>query len=108
MGIENKTDAITLKALREIKRLSRKDAGVLLGLSHKTIQKLESGKAILYRSRIEKTVRAYGLTYQEFLLCREGKSEQIQKRFCHKADKAIIKKKTDDSTKESSPKRPRY
>ena len=93
MGIENKTDALTLRVLREIKGFSRKDAGVLLGLSHKTVQKLESGKAILYRSRIEKTVKAYGLTYEDFLSCREGHSEQIRKRLCHKADKAIIKNK---------------
>ena len=88
MGIENKTDAITLRVLREIKGLSRKDAGILLGLSHKTVQKLESGQAILYRSRIEKTVKAYGLTYEDFLSCREGQSEQIRKRLCHKTDKA--------------------
>ena len=89
MGNEGKVDAITLRKLREIRGLSRKEAGVLLGLNHKTVEKLENGKVILYRSRIEKIVRVYGLTYQEFLLCREGKSEQIQKRFCHKKVQVI-------------------
>ncbi len=89
MGNDGKIDALTLKVLREIRDLSRKEAGVLLGLNHKTIAKLESGRAILHRSRIEKTVKAYDLTYEDFLSCREGKSEQIQKRFCHKKAQII-------------------
>ena len=89
MGNEGKVDALTLKTLRQIRGFSRKEAGVLLGLNHKTVAKFESGGAILHRSRIEKTVKAYELTYEDFLLCREGKSEQIQQRFCHKKEQVI-------------------
>ncbi len=89
MGYEGKINAVALKKLREIRGLSRKEAGVLLGIGHKTVEKFENGRTIIIRPRIERTVRAYGLTYKDFLLCREGKSEQIQKRFCHKKEKPI-------------------
>ena len=92
MGNEGKVDAIALRKLREIRGLSRKAAGVLLGIGHKTVEKFENGRTILKRSRIEQIVRAYGLTYEDFLLCREGKSEQIKKRFCHKKEKVIDNK----------------
>ena len=70
---ENKVNAITLKKLREIRGLSRKEAGVLLEIGYKTVEKFENGRTILGRSRIEQTVRVYGLTYEDFLLCREGR-----------------------------------
>ena len=93
MGNERKIDAVTLRKLREIRSLSRKEAGVLLGLGHKAVEKFENGRALLGRTRIEKTIEAYGLTYEDFLLCREGKSEQIKKRFGHKKEKITDNKK---------------
>ena len=93
MGNEGKVDAVALRKLREIRGLSRKEAGVLLGVSHKSIEKFENGRTTLNRSRIEQTVQVYGLTYDDFLLCREGKSEQIRNRFCHKKEKVSYSKK---------------
>ena len=89
MRNEGKIDAITLRKLREIRGLSRKEASVLLGIGHKTVEKFENGRTTLNKIRIEQTVRSYGLSYGDFLLCREGKSEQIEKRFCHKREKVI-------------------
>ena len=89
MGNEGKIDAVALRKLREIRGLNRKEAGCLLGIGHKSVEKFENGRTCLNRKRVEQTVRAYGLTYEDFLLCREGKSEQIQKRFCHKKEKVI-------------------
>ncbi len=89
MENERKIDAFTLRKLREIRDLSRKEVAVLLGIGHKSVEKFENGRTILNKSRIEQTVRAYGFTYEDFLLCREGKSKQIQQRFCHKRKKAI-------------------
>ena len=40
MGNERKADAITLRKLREIRGLNRKEAAVLLGMGHKAIEKL--------------------------------------------------------------------
>ena len=89
MGNEGKIDAVTLRKLREIRGLSRKEAGVLLEICYKTVEKFENGRTILNKTRIEQIVRSYGFTYDEFLLCREGKSEQIQKRFFHKKEKPV-------------------
>ena len=93
MGNEGKIDATTLRKLREIRGLSRKDVGVLLGVSHKSVEKFENGRTVITRTRIEQTVRAYDLTYEDFLLCRGGKSEQIKKRFGHKKEKVSYSKK---------------
>ncbi len=90
---ESKIDAVTLRKLREIRGLSRKEAAVLLSLSFKSVERFENGRAIIDRRRIDKTISAYGFTYEDFLLCREGKSEQLQKRFCHKKEKVIDNKK---------------
>lgn len=89
--VENKvqTEAIALRKLREIKGLNRKDAGVLLDVGYKTIEKLENGRTSLNKTRIEKTVLAYGLTYQDFLLCLEGKSEQVKERLGHTKAKVL-------------------
>ena len=93
MGNEGKIDAVTLRKLREIRGLSRKEASVLLGIGHKTVEKFENGRTILDKIRIEQTVRAYGLSYYDFLSCREGKSEQIKEKFCHKKEKVSYSKK---------------
>lgn len=43
MQNENKIEGLALKKLREIKGVNRKEAGVLLGVSFKTIEKFENG-----------------------------------------------------------------
>ncbi len=90
---ENKVNAVTLKKLREIRGLSRKEAGVLLEIGYKTVEKFENGRTILNKIRVEKTVKAYGLTYDDFLLCREGQSEQVRERIGYKKEKAISNKR---------------
>lgn len=93
MGNEGKVDAVTLRKLREIRGLSRKEAGVLLEIGYKTVEKFENRRTILNKTRVEQIVRNYGFTYDDFLLCREGKSEKIQKRFCHKKEKSVSKRR---------------
>ncbi len=85
----DKVDAITLRKLREIRGLSRKEAAILLGLNFKSIERFENGRSTIDRSRIDKTASIYGFTYEDFLLCRAGKSEQIEKRFCHKKKEVV-------------------
>ena len=99
MKNKGKTDAITLRKLREIRGFSRKEAGVLLGLGHKSVERFENGRTLLGRARIDNILRTYGLTHEDFLSCREGKSEQIKKRFCHKREKVIENNKTRRSYK---------
>ena len=86
---DSKIDAVTLRKLREIRGLSRKEAAVLLGMNFKSVERFENGRSTISESRIDKLISAYGFTNEDFLLCREGKSEQIKKRFCPKEKKAI-------------------
>ena len=97
-----KKDAMVLRTLREIKGLSRKDAALLLDIGHKAIEKFENGRTLLSRSRIEKTIRAYGLTYDDFLLCRKGQSGQVKKKFCHKKEGGIDNDKKEGADKPPS------
>ena len=89
MEKEKKVDAVTLRKLREIRGLSRKEASVLLSIGHKTVEKFENGRTLLGRPRIDRILKTYGFTHEDFLLCRDGKSEQIEKRFCHKNEKPV-------------------
>ncbi len=102
---ENKVNAVTLKKLREIRGLSRKEAGVLLEIGYKTVEKFENGRTILNKSRVEKTVKAYGLTYEDFLLCREGQSEQVRERIGYKKERPLATKEVADFTQKSSQKK---
>ena len=43
MQNENKIEGLTLKKLRELKSLNRKEAGTLLDVSFKTVEKFENG-----------------------------------------------------------------
>ena len=90
---DSKIDAITLRKLREIRGLSRKEAAVLLGMNFKSVERFENGRSTVSKDRIDKAISAYGFTSEDFLLCREGKSEQIEKRFCHKKKKPYDYKK---------------
>ena len=86
------SEALALRKMREIRGLSRKEASTLLGIGHKAIEKIENGKPNLKRPRIAQIVEAYGLTHTDFLLCCEGKSEQIREKFCHKKARPLSQK----------------
>ena len=87
MKSEGQTDAIALRKLRELKGLNRKDAAVLLGLNYKSIEKFENGRTELTRTKINNILSSYDLSYSDFLLCREGKSEQVKIKLGHKQKK---------------------
>lgn len=82
-------ESLALKKLREIKGLNRKQAGVLLGFSFKTVEKFENGRTILTRTKINEILSRYDLSYKDFELCCEGKCEQVQNRFAAKRPKVI-------------------
>ncbi len=89
MQNENKIEGLTLKKLRELKSLNRKEAGTLLEVSFKTVEKFENGRTTLNRSKIDEILRAYGFSYEEFCLCRDGKIEQVKAKHGHKKAKVI-------------------
>ncbi|MBT6325373.1 MAG: helix-turn-helix transcriptional regulator [Bdellovibrionales bacterium] len=78
-----------MRKLRELKGLNRKEAGVLLELTFKAVERFENGRTTLNRSRIDKILSAYGLTFIDFEECRDGKIEQIKKRLGHKQIKVV-------------------
>lgn len=61
------SDQLALKQLRQELRLSQKEAGEKLQLSHKSVGAIENGRVSLDRNRIEKIVISYGLTYLDFV-----------------------------------------
>ncbi len=86
-------EALALKKLREIKGLNRPQAGVLIGLGHKSVEKFENGRTLLTRRRISEILSAYNFSWQDFEAVCAGKSEQIAARFVTKAEKQIVTKK---------------
>ena len=82
-------EALALKKLREIKGLDRKQAGVLLGVSFKTIEKFENGRTILTRPKITQILSGYDFSWKDLEACIDGKSEQIESRFVAKKPKVI-------------------
>ncbi|MCP3930842.1 MAG: helix-turn-helix transcriptional regulator [Bacteroidetes bacterium] len=78
---ETKIEALSLKKLREIKGLNRKEAGVLLGVSFKTIEKFENGRTTLTRSKIDEILSGYGFSYDDFDNCCKGKSDKVVSKF---------------------------
>ena len=78
---EGKIAAVTLRRLREIQRIKSQRGSYSLGPRPQDGgEGLKMGERFWIRTRIEQTVRVYGFTFEDFLLCREGKSEQIKKK----------------------------
>ncbi len=67
----------TLKKIRELKGVSRKQVGVMLGLNYKTIEKYENGRASISESKLQQFLKIYGLSYEEFCNCRDGKLNNL-------------------------------
>lgn len=86
---EIQTEAIILRKLRELKGFSRKEASILLGLNFKAIERFENGRTNLNQGKIEKIINAYGYSYQDFCLCKEGKTDHVQLKFGPQRPKVI-------------------
>ena len=56
---DSKIDAITLRKLREIRELSRKEAAIFLGMNFKSVERFENGRVELSRERISHIVGFY-------------------------------------------------
>ena len=59
--------ALKLRALREERGLTRKEAAQLAGVSHWTVIYLESGKRAPYMPTVTKIARAYGVPLEELV-----------------------------------------
>jgi len=89
MQDESKIEGLTLKKLRELKSLTRKETGVILDVSFKTIEKYENGRTPFSKSKLDKILHAYGFSYDDFCLCRDGKLQLLKKGLGYKTSKVI-------------------
>ncbi len=61
------SDQLAIRELRLKQDLTLKEAGEKLGLSSKGIGAIENGRTALPKERIEQIVKAYGLSYLDFI-----------------------------------------
>lgn len=73
-------ETIAIKKMRELKGLSRKEAGALLGVSYKQIEKTENGRVHLSQERIAQFIKSYGYTFSDFELICEGKADLVEEK----------------------------
>ena len=59
--------ALKLRALREERGLTHKEAAQLAGVSHWTVIYLESGKRAPYMPTVTRLARAYGVSVEELV-----------------------------------------
>ena len=69
-------ESVILKKMRILKGLSRKQAGVILGLSYKSIEKLENGRGSITQQRLQAFGRAYGFKQEVLESVCAGKFEK--------------------------------
>jgi len=87
-----KYEGKALRKLREFRGINRKEAGILLCISSKTIEKFENGRTNLLEDKINKVIFTYGFSRSEFESVLNGKSDEVQSKFATKVK--IIENKT--------------
>ncbi len=82
-------EAIAIRKLREIRGLKRKEASVLLEVSHKTIEGFENGRRPLSQAKLVKYILLYGFKKADYELCLKGKAEQVKSKYQGQRPKVI-------------------
>jgi len=85
-------ESLALKKIRELKGLSRKEASILVGATHKTIEKMENGRTLMTNEKINLYLSSYGISKSEFADCLDGKTHILEKRLAPKRPKVIENK----------------
>lgn len=91
---KEKKDGLALRRLRELKKMSRKEACIVLGVNYKTIEKFENGRTKLLKKRIEKITFAYGFKFEDFSLCRQGHIKKVKAKLGYKKVRVLDDNKT--------------
>jgi transcriptional regulator with XRE-family HTH domain len=65
-------EAIILRKMRELKGLSRKQAGIIFNLTNKTIEKLENGRGKIDEQRLVAFASGYGFTLEDLMKIKSG------------------------------------
>jgi transcriptional regulator with XRE-family HTH domain len=66
-------NAILLRKMRETKKITRKQAGILFNVSHKTIERLENGRGSISDEKLMVFANAYSFNLLDIQLMREGR-----------------------------------
>jgi transcriptional regulator with XRE-family HTH domain len=92
-GVEMKNklskEALSLRKLRELIGMNRKEAGIKLGVSFKAIEKFENGRAKLSPTRVSEILRGYNIPHEEFESILNGKIDELKKKYQPKQKKVI-------------------
>ena len=98
-------EAFALKKLRENKGLNRKQAGILLDITFKSVEKFENGRTILTPTKIEKYSRHMTFPYADYVQVRDGKGVTSIRRNDPQKVRIIETITYEEITKKSSPKK---
>lgn len=82
-------EALILKKIRELKLMSRSQAAILMGTTHKNIEKMENGRCDMTHKRVQSYLTAYNISQQEFELCLDGKIHLIEEKYASHKPKVI-------------------
>jgi transcriptional regulator with XRE-family HTH domain len=81
METQTSSEALALKKLRELKCWDRKQAAIKLGVSHKTVEKFENGRAKLTPTRITEILQGYAIPVEDFHHLINGRFDSIRERY---------------------------
>tara|TARA_Y100000296_G_C5143900_1_gene242590 strand:- start:697 stop:1317 length:621 start_codon:yes stop_codon:yes gene_type:complete len=76
MGKEVEEFSTVIRKMREIRGLTRKQAGVIFNLSHKTIEKLENGRGTIDEDRLLSFAKGYGFSNADLLKIQSGQYQR--------------------------------
>ena len=65
-------EAVVLKKMRDLKGLTRKQAGIIFNVTNKTIEKLENGRGNISEERLIAFAEGYGYTLQDLYKIQTG------------------------------------
>ncbi len=82
-------EALSLRKLRELNGLDRKQAAIKLGVSHKTIEKFENGRSQLSPSKVSEILRGYAVPVEDFEHILNGRTDAIRQKYEPKKIKII-------------------
>jgi len=86
-------EALSLRKLRELSGLDRKQAGIKLGVSHKTIEKFENGRSQLSPTKVGEILRGYDVPQDDFEHVLNGRFDAIREKYAPKRMKIIEHKR---------------
>lgn len=70
-------DTIAIRLMREKRKYSRVQAGLLLGISPKNLEAIENGRVQLTEARVEQFCSAYQFSCAEYEKIRSGKIDEV-------------------------------